>query len=275
MNWDDLRIVASVSRTQSFSRAARELSIDETTVSRRLARLESTFGTPLFEAVNGRRSPTNACRAILRQLDGIEHAVDDIERLLHEHDHALRKLRLTTLAVIAECYLAPSLPQLLEELPELTLDIDSSDHNLDMSRWEADFAIRLGRPSQGAFLMRRIGEMRLCMVTGRETGEGLPLLAAYPPSLGRTPEMRHLARVGQGGRARVETTNHNVLRAVLESGRAVGVLPACLAETLDSDAPVEITPLAETREIWLLSQPHLRNDNLARQVSDWCARLFA
>ena len=274
MNWDDLRIVASVGKTESFSRAARVLGIDETTVSRRLARLESTFGMPLFEAANGKRNPTAACRAILRQLDDIAHAVDDIERLLHEHDHALRKLRLTTIAVIAEHFMAPGLPHLLDELPELALSIDTSDHNADMSRWEADFAIRLGRPSQGAFLMRRIGEMRLCMVTGR-LGGAAPVLAAYPPILHETPEMRHLARTHDLGGARVETANHNVLRAVMESGRASGILPACLAETLDPAAPVEITPLPEGREVWLLTQPHLRNDGLARQIADWCASLFA
>lgn len=272
MNWDDLRIVAAVSRTNSYSKAARSLHIDETTVSRRLARLESTFGVTLFEAADGRRNPTDVCRAILRQLDSIEQAAEDIERMLHGHDYSLRKLRLTTIAVIAEHYLAPNLPRLLEELPELSLGIDTSDHNADMSRWEADFALRLGRPRQGAFLMRRIGQMGLCMVTGRSPAT---LLAAYPASLSDTPEMRHLKQVHGLGAVRVETTNLNVIRSVLESGRAVGVIPDFLARTLDPAAPVEVTPLPEGREIWLLSQPHLRNDSLARHISDWCANLFS
>ncbi|MDO5705186.1 MAG: LysR family transcriptional regulator, partial [Paracoccus sp. (in: a-proteobacteria)] len=82
MNWDDLRIVSAVSRTHSYTKAARLLHIDETTVSRRLARLESTFGVTLFEAVNGQRLPTSACSAILGYLDSVEHEIGDIERML-------------------------------------------------------------------------------------------------------------------------------------------------------------------------------------------------
>ncbi|WP_366942788.1 LysR family transcriptional regulator [uncultured Paracoccus sp.] len=41
MNWDDLRIVATINRTGSFTRAARLLDVDETTIARRLARIEA------------------------------------------------------------------------------------------------------------------------------------------------------------------------------------------------------------------------------------------
>ena len=78
MNWDDLRIVSTVSKTNSYSQAARLLHMDETTVSRRIARLESSFGVTLFEAVDGRRNPTGPCRAILQQLYDVEQTADAI-----------------------------------------------------------------------------------------------------------------------------------------------------------------------------------------------------
>ena len=271
MNWDDLRIVSTVSKTNSYSKPARLLHMDETTVSRRIARLESSFGVTLFEAVDGRRNPTGPCRAILQQLYDVEQTADDIERMLQRHDYSRRRLRLTTIPAIAEHYLAPHLPALLKERPELSLSLDTSDQSVDMSRWEADFAIRLSRPRQGDFLMRRIGEMKLCLIRGRDPD---PVLVAYPPVLSATPEMRQLQQVQGDNPIRLETMNLSIICSVVASGQATGVIPEFLAQTLDPNAPVDITPLPESREIWMLSQPHLRNDSLARHISDWCADLL-
>lgn len=272
MNWDDLRIVYAVSKAHSYSKAARALQIDETTVSRRLARLENTFGVTLFEAVDGQRLPTPACRAILGHLDIVEHGIGDVERMLQQRDYAQRRLRLTTIPLIAECYIAPHLGAFLAQVPELSLHIDTSDQNLDMSRWEADIAIRLGRPAQGSFLMRKIGELRLCMVRGRLTGA---VTVGYPASLGNTPEMRHVQQMLDGKAPRVETTDITMIGVMLAAGRASGVIPEFIARRFPPDAPVEIFPLDEPREVWLLSQSHLRDDSLARTLSDWCAGLFA
>lgn len=276
MNWDDLRIISAICSTGSFTRAARELQIDETTVSRRLARLESALDVILFEAVDGHREPTSACRAILGHLDEMKQTVVNISRVLSGQDHAQRSFRLTTIAAVAEHFLAPHLAALLAELPELTLSIDTSDHNVDMSRWEADFAIRLGRPKQGAFLMRKIGQMRFCLV--RPANDGLAaraIAAAYPVALSETPEMVHLRTLLEDRPIQLETTNLDIIRRVLASGRAVAALPEFLAADFHHDSGLTVVPLNIEREVWLLSQAHLRNDPLARRVAEWCTNLIA
>lgn len=275
MNWDDLRIISAICGTGSFTRAARELQIDETTVSRRLSRLEAAMDVILFEAVDGHRRPTAACRTILRHLDDMEQSADNIHRLLQGQNHALRKFRLTTVAVIAEYVIAPQLARLLSDWPELSLNIDSSDQNADMSRWEADFAIRLGRPKQGAFLMRKIGQMRFCLVRPKDGGAmARAVVAGYPAALSETPEMVQLAHAAGDRPVRLETTNFEIIRRLIETGEAIAVLPDFLAEACAPHDLTEILPIAEEREVWLLSQPHLRNDPLARQVADWCSNLL-
>lgn len=276
MNWDDLRIVAAVCSTGSFTRAARELQVDETTVSRRMSRLETALDVTLFEAVDGHRSPTRACRAILRHLDEMEHSVSNISKLLAGQDLTQRRFRLTTVAIMAEQYLAPNLAGLLRELPELSLSIDTSDHNADMSRWEADFAIRLGRPKQGAFLMRRIGQIGFSLVRPRDAvARAGALVLSYPHTLSETPEMQRLLAATQGQAVRVETTDFSVIRRMLEAGQTIAAVPDFIARNLGWNTALESVPLEVEREVWLLSQPHLRNDPLARHVADWCSNLFA
>ena len=65
MNWDDLRVVRAIYQTGSYAAAARELAINETTVPRRLARLERDLGVRLFDARDGQRRPTAHCEEIV------------------------------------------------------------------------------------------------------------------------------------------------------------------------------------------------------------------
>ncbi len=64
-------------------------------------------------------------------------------------------------ASIAEQILAPGLGQLLIANPGLSLELDTSNQNLNFSQWEADLAIRLGKPAKGAFSMRKLADLRL------------------------------------------------------------------------------------------------------------------
>lgn len=275
LNWDDLRIVSAVCDTASFTRAARLLDMNETTVSRRLARLERLLGLALFEAVDGQRRPTDACRAILTDLRDMSAAAGDILRKLRESDYSSRKFRLTTISAIAEYCLAPNLPALLASLPELALTIDTSDQNADMSRWEADFALRLNRPRQGTFLMRRVGTISFSLLRPRAGAGDQPSLVAYPQALAVTPEMQALFRFASPRALRLETSNLEVMRRYLGSGTAIGVVPDFMLAEWVPDPGIEIVPLIAEREIWLLTQPHLRNDPLARHIAEWCAELFA
>ncbi len=275
LNWDDLRIVSAVCDMASFMRAARLLGMNETTVSRRVARLEGVLGCALFEAVDGQRRPTDACRAILTNLHDMAVAADDAVRKLRKADYTSRKFRLTAIASVAEYCLAPHLAGLFAALPELVLAIDTSDQNADMSRWEADFAIRLGRPKQGAFLMRRIGTISFSLV--RPTGvpaDELPF-TAYPDTLSDMPEMRALFRLIPPRAVRMETSNLQIMRRFLKSGKAAGVLPDFMLSDFGESDVIEIVPGVAEREVWLLTQPHLRSDPLARYIAEWCGERFA
>jgi DNA-binding transcriptional LysR family regulator len=274
MNWDDLRVVSTINRTGSFTRAAAALDLDETTISRRIARIEAALGVPLFMASHGRREPTEDCRRILGHLAVMEQASAAIGTLLTEPRATQRRLRLSTVGAIANFYLAPALPELLEAEPDLVLSLATSDHNIAMSRWEADFALRLGRPNRGDFTVRRVGTLHFALVRPSDPTTS-PFVAAYPEALLATPEMQALHALLGSVRPRLETSDLALLRRFLASGRGIGIVPDRLARSLAGNPLIEIEPLDITRDVWLLSQPHLRHDSLARSVSEWCLRQFA
>ncbi len=285
MNWDDLRVVAAVHRSGSYAGAARDLGMDETTVARRLGRLGKTLGGPLFDAVDGQRRATPLGRAVLDEVAEMEQRTARIHQAAEALDRGLSgpvgRIRLAGTPTVVEEMLAPSLSGFLERHPGLTLELLTATETVDFHAWKADMALRLRRPEQGNFVMARVGKLTMYLVEPAALPDGaVPLVAAYPDVLAFTPESQALAaRVAArwGGKApRCLTTSPRVIAALLRDGRAVGALPAGLAAPFARDSSRwRVTPVAEARELWLLTQPHLRDDPAARAVSDWLRQVLA
>lgn len=285
LHWDDLRVVSAVHRSGSFMRAARELDLNETTVARRIARIEATLGFRLYDTVDGMRWPTEGCRAILQSLAAMERAAAEVSAVRNHVGILTRRLRLSTIEAIAEYLIAPRLGELLDAEPGLTLEIEAADQNVDMSRWQADLAIRLGRPDRGAFNMRRIGEIDFYIASPARPGRrrttersdrpaaSLPLIG-YPDALANQPEMAGLATHIGAGPVRIQTSSYALIRRLIDAGAGIGVLPGFIVRSLPDTASLTLQRLPARREVWLLTQSHSRDDALARRVADWCAALF-
>ena len=285
IHWDDLRVIGAVHRSGSFMRAAREMDLNETTVARRITRIESALGFRLFDTVDGMRRPTEGCRAILQSLAVMERAAAEVSAVRNHTGVMRRRLKLSTIEAIAEHIVAPAVGRLLQAEPGLNLEIETGDQNVDMSRWEADLAIRLGRPNRGAFNMRRIGEIDFYLVapgpSGRRDASSRdprpavpPSLITYPDALAGQPEMADLDKHAAAGTVRVQTSSFAVIQRLVAAGSGIGVLPGFIVRSFPAAAPFKLQRLEARREVWLLTQTHSRDDALTRRVIDWCASLF-
>jgi Bacterial regulatory helix-turn-helix protein, lysR family len=66
LDWNDLRYVLVLSRTRRLARAAHQLRVNETTIARRVARIEKVLGSRLFERVNGALLVTDIGQVVVR-----------------------------------------------------------------------------------------------------------------------------------------------------------------------------------------------------------------
>lgn len=276
MNWDDLRIVIAVCEEGSFARAAARLRIDETTVARRLSRLERSLGTKLFDAVDGTRRPTPLCAAVLEHAHHMSRHVSAIASLSQSRPGVTGRIRLATTPSVADDVLAPRAEALLRHNPGLTLQILASAQNVNFSRWEADLAVRLGRPAKGDFMITRLGTMRLFYFEPEDQGRGPAgrVVCRYPAELDETPESRFLARRGVNGDARFVTESLASIRQLIQSHAACGILPGYACASLLRDPGLRATELPQQRDVWLLVQTHLKRDPAARLVVDWIRKAF-
>ena len=78
VDWDGLRVFLAVARTGRISAAARKLGVEHTTVSRRLAALETALGAPLFHRTAAGYLPTPLGQEILPTAESIERAAEGI-----------------------------------------------------------------------------------------------------------------------------------------------------------------------------------------------------
>lgn len=274
LNWNDLRFVLAVARTESLSRAARRLGVNESTVTRRIAQAEQRLGARLFERNRGVLCPTKAGAVVVTGAERIELEVQVVENAVSGVDHlAAGSVRLTSVPIIVNHVLVPALPQLIRDHPQLQLELIAEPRDLSLTKREADIALRLARPSREVrALARRIGRLDYA-VYGRSAGrmESLPWIT-YEDSMRDLPQSRWIADTAIRGRQALAQVMVNDAEALLKSVRAglgKSLLPVFIGEQEpdlvrlgDGSAPI-------SRELWLMVHPELRQLTRIRVVVDW------
>jgi DNA-binding transcriptional LysR family regulator len=274
MNWDDLRIIAAVRDAGTYAGASAQLRIDETTVGRRLARIERTLGVRLFEAVDGLRRPTAECESVAAHVQAMARHVADIGKVADRKAGLSGRFRIASTNAVAEEILSPRLDGLLSAHPGVSVQFLTSSENVKFSRWQADLAIRLRKPDKGDFTIAKLGEFRLYLIEP-VSADTAPVVCAYPDELGPIPESQFLELRGLQDQARCVADNLRVIKTMVKTYRATAVLPDYICADLLADRRLRATLLPRRRDVWLLVQNHLKRDAAARVVIDWVRDSFS
>jgi len=273
MNWDDLRIALAVFQAGSYSAASHQLNVDETTVARRISRLERDLGVRLFEAVDGGRRPTEKGREVLASAKTIENQTGRIADIGRSESGHIGTYRIAATDSVAVQVLGPKTLDLLSDNPGLSISFMVSTENVDFSRWQADLAVRFKRPDKGEFVISKLGELTLHLLMPANSAPE-QLMCAYPEDLDTTPESQFLTSRGLRSSARCLTKNLLVARSLIESGRCGGILPSFMCQDLLTDDRFSAEQLPEGRGVWLLIQPHLKEDETVRMLVEWLKDCF-
>jgi DNA-binding transcriptional LysR family regulator len=274
MNWDDLRIIAAVRDAGTYAGASARLRIDETTVGRRLSRIERTLGVRLFEAVDGLRRPTAECETVVAHVQAMAGHAAAIGKVAESRPGLSGHFRIASTNAVAEEILSPRLERLFTAHPGLAVQFLTSSENVKFSRWQADLAVRLRKPDKGDFTIAKLGEFRLYLIEPAAT-DAAPIVCAYPEDLGPIPETQFLKSRGIQAQARCVADNLRVIKTMVASHRAIAVLPDYFCADLLADRRLRATLLPRRRDVWLLVQNHLKRDAAARVVIDWVRDAFS
>jgi DNA-binding transcriptional LysR family regulator len=149
ITWSEVQLFLAVAESGSLTAAARKLGVAQPTVSRRLAELEATVGEALFSRGVEGATLTSFGETLVSPARRMAEWAGELERAVQRADAAPRGVvRITAPPGIAFDFLAPFAAWLRGELPEIRLEVVSSIRYLDLSRREADLALRTQQPMQ-------------------------------------------------------------------------------------------------------------------------------
>lgn len=144
--WDDLRTVLMLVRHQTLAGAAIALGVNYTTVARRIRRAETALGQLLFERLADGYRPTEAARIVAAHAEKMEASELDLRRYLQGADAELTgQLTITAPQLLISGFLGPVLDEFDQKYPLIELRILATNDLLDLTRLEADLAIRVSQ----------------------------------------------------------------------------------------------------------------------------------
>jgi DNA-binding transcriptional LysR family regulator len=158
--WDDLRYFLAFARAGSMLAAAKALGVNQSTVQRRIAELEECVGHRLVERHLGSYRLTVLGEELLPAAENVEAAVAAFERHLAACDKGLTGTVRVTCGSSVAAYLrrTPLIDAFHARNPGLRVELVISDRHLDLSKGEADIAIRLGEAKDEALVCRKIAD---------------------------------------------------------------------------------------------------------------------
>jgi DNA-binding transcriptional LysR family regulator len=143
MDMNALRIFSRVARLQSFSAAARELSISQSQASRAVADIEAELGVLLLGRTTRAVVPTEAGAMYLIRVEAILDQLHDAEQSVRQ-DELRGTLRIAMPTSTGVREIIPRLPRFTEHHPKLRIEILLDDRRQDLVREGVDVAIRIG-----------------------------------------------------------------------------------------------------------------------------------
>jgi DNA-binding transcriptional LysR family regulator len=156
-DWDDIRFFLAVARVGSIRGAATALNVNHSTVSRRLSAFEDRLGVRLFERFPTGYALTQAGDDLLVSAESVESELDGVQRRIAGKDAKLSgNIRVTMPDLLATGLLMPDIAQFCKDYPGIELDLIVSYETLNLTKREADVAIRVTNSPPEHLVGRRI-----------------------------------------------------------------------------------------------------------------------
>ncbi len=284
INWDDTRLFLELARSGSARATATGQGVSHSTITRRVAQLETGLGVRLFDRdVRGYRL-TGAGELLLKSAVRAEDALLTAERQLQGSDAQLSgEIRLTTSNIIATHLLMDDLVQFTQQYPDIDLNIMITYDSLNLSRREADIALRISKLDAGPpedLVGRKLVTIRNCFYASEAfLAENDPACtnstarwigwddAVRFPAWVKASPFPHLPVFGR--------LNDVVLQAeAARCGMGLTVLPCFFGDTVQGLRRIPNCEPYDSYDLWMLSHPDLRDAARMRTFRAFAAELI-
>ncbi|MFZ5559946.1 MAG: LysR family transcriptional regulator [Pseudomonadota bacterium] len=275
----DLDLVLALVRGRTLAEAARRLEVDASTVFRAVQRLEKKLGQQLFQRSRSGYLPSEQALTLSQHAERMEVELEQARSAIAQAEGQVTGLvRLTTTDTLLSDLLLPALATIGARHPGLEFELAATNTVANLSRREADLALRPSRQPPEHLVGKKLGGLRYAIYAAapylQHQPAGTPLdqhtWLAPDEFLPEHPSVRwrqkHLPKV----RPRYRCNAILPLAQAVQAGLGVAVLPTYMARAFNG--LVALTgPIEECDcDLWLLTHPESRH---LRRVSVMFAEL--
>ena len=277
LSWDEFRLVKSIAEARSLVGAAEILGVNHSTVFRRLAALEQAVGARLFERSRAGYEPTAAGEEMIALASAMAESVLEFERRVAGRDiKPTGELSVTTPEAIGQHFMPTIIAQFQTQNPGIVVELILSNQSLNLSRRDADIAIRLTNDPPQTLVGRRICTGRwsvycrrdLMAELGPEAVDSVSFIG-FTDGFGTAPWRRWIETNIRPGRLVAHANSAHSRRQMALQGLGATLLPCFLGD--GSPDLTRVGPLVPELDLglWMLTHSDLRRSARVRAFMDF------
>lgn len=157
MDWDKLRIFHAVADAGSFTNAANALNLSQSAISRQVSSLEHDLNVSLFSRHARGLIMTEQGETLYQTVHDVLLKLDAVENKLTDSKQKPEgKLKISTTVGLGTGWLTNRIHEFLDLYPDVNLEINLANEEIDLATRQADCAIRLRQPSQVDIIQRKL-----------------------------------------------------------------------------------------------------------------------
>jgi DNA-binding transcriptional LysR family regulator len=282
IDWDDIRYFLAVARRGSITSAARDLGVNHSTVSRRIAAFEDNLGVRLFDRVATGYTLTVAGQEMVPSAQRMEEEALGLDRRLYGRDTELSgQLRVTTAGIFVNPFFMEQVGRFLAEYPGIDIQLIVSTDLANLHAREVDVAIRATDNPPDTLVGRRIGRLTAMLYgrkdfiapgeAGASNAAGAPDVVAFEEGPRDFVEASWFRDIYPNARTRVRLNSVDAAYQAIKSGVGIGMLPCHMGDTnpdLRRLPPYHQSPVFD---VWLLTHADLRRTAKVRAFINFMA----
>lgn len=282
-DWNHIRAFLAVVDHGSLSGAARALGQTQPTLSRQINALETALRSSLIIRGSREAALTDAGVALLEEVRKMADAAGQISRIAKGRNQTIEgTIRITATDAMVSHVLPECLKALRAKHPGVNVELIASNANSDLTRHDADIAVRHVRPDQPDLIAKRVGDFDVSLFASSEylASLGDPITSQvvsgadfigfeHPERL--VPQIKNLGISVSKDNFKIVASSGMVLYELARQGLGIALLPTVVATQHFGLRPVQ-PDLPEMRlPIWLVTHRDVQTNLRIRLCFDLIA----
>ncbi len=279
LSWDEFRLVKAIADSRSLVGAADRLNLNHSTIFRRLGAIETGLGLRLFERSRAGYQPTAAGEEMLEVAASMGESILEFERRVSGRDvQPSGELRVTTADSIGAYIVPQILQKFRERYPAILIDLNLSSQLLNLSRRDADVALRATNQPPETLIGRRLCALRWAIYCSQ------PMMAKFDgriiedapwvgfgDNFGAGAARRWIEKAIPAKRIVCRINAVVGMAEAIESGVGAGLLPRYIGDQRAGLLRLDDAMPDLDVGLWILTHPDLRHSARVRAFMDFTA----